>query len=231
GPILIGLLINVFLFGVVVVQMYIYYTTYKKYIFIVFVVDAANTVFNVIYIYNGVIVHFGLLIYSTFIPKSIIGLMVQLCFAWRIYVLTSSRLMVMVVVGLASTGAVGGLIVAYGAVAVPEFTALQELQKFVIIWLVGASAADITITATLVWFLIQRHKTGFRRSDIMVDRIIRVTMQTGLVTSVVAIVNMIVFIIELTMILRRHLLINLTLSKLYSNSLISNLNSRGGWKY
>jgi len=62
----------------------------------------------------------------------------------------------------------------------------------------------------------------------MVDRIIRVSVQTGLITSMVAIVDLVVFLADPT---GTHLMLNFPLCKLYSNSLISSLNSRGGWKY
>lgn len=56
---------------------------------------------------------------------------------------------------------------------------------------------------------------------------IRVTVQTGLLTAIVAITNMIVFIGDST---GTHLMFNTPLSNLYLNSLLSNLNSREGWK-
>ncbi|KAF9439919.1 hypothetical protein P691DRAFT_804680, partial [Macrolepiota fuliginosa MF-IS2] len=66
------------------------------------------------------------------------------------------------------------------------------------------------------------HRTGFKGSDMIVDRIIRITMQTGLLTSITAIINIVLFV---------HLLVNLPLCKLYSNSLFSTLNARGSWKF
>ncbi|CAA7266019.1 unnamed protein product [Cyclocybe aegerita] len=53
-----------------------------------------------------------------------------------------------------------------------------------------------------------------------------VTIQTGLLTMIVASLDLLFFLIDPT---GTHLLFNFSLSKLYSNSLMSSLNSRRGW--
>jgi len=86
---------------------------------------------------------------------------------------------------------------------------------------------DIIITTILVLYL-RKHKSGFQASDLMVDRIIRLTVQTCFITSVVAILDVSFFLADPT---GTHLMFNFPLCKLYSNSLMSSLNSRRGWKY
>ena len=76
-----------------------------------------------------------------------------------------------------------------------------------------------------------------------------VTVQTGLITALCAIINLILFLIFVRPIPSSfnlsflntllsshqptglHLIFNLPLSKLYTNSLMSSLNSRSGWQY
>ncbi|KAF9451121.1 hypothetical protein P691DRAFT_773400, partial [Macrolepiota fuliginosa MF-IS2] len=242
GPALIGDIINVLLFGIMIAQTYIYFTNYsdrmwmRLMVLVVFIVDIVNTILNLMFIYGVLIQNFGNFeaLASTNwtsvgdpATTGIIGLIVQLFFAWRIYALTRNWIMVSVVAAFACTGAIGAFIVSHEILIIPEFARFQEFKGYVIMWLACASAADIIITASLVWFL-QKHKTGFKSSDIMVDRIIRVTMQTGLLTSTIAIIDLIVFLTDPT---GTHLVFNITLCKLYSNSLVSSLNSRGGWKY
>ena len=76
---------------------------------------------------------------------------------------------------------------------------------------------------------------------------IQVTVQTGAITAVCAIVDLIVYLVDNTgtYVLRcrisrqllisnnisSHLIFNVPLSKLYTNSLMSSLNARGGWKF
>ncbi|KAK7039516.1 hypothetical protein R3P38DRAFT_481029 [Favolaschia claudopus] len=78
------------------------------------------------------------------------------------------------------------------------------------------------ITAILVKHLLGQ-KTGLD-SDILIDRIIRVTMQTGLATVLCATISLILF---LTDPIGLHLAFNFPLCKIYTNSLLSSLNARG----
>ncbi|KAF9443895.1 hypothetical protein P691DRAFT_808166 [Macrolepiota fuliginosa MF-IS2] len=243
GPMLIGIIFNVLLYGIMIAQTYIYFTTYKKdrtwmkiFVFAVFLADTLNTIFDLVYIYESVIIHFADI---AFLQKAnwrfatdpamtgIIELMVQLFFSWRIFVLTRNWVSVIIVVALSITAGVCAIVTTYEIIIIPEFTKFQEFQNVVIVWLSCASAADIIITLILVRYL-RSHKTGFRGSDLMVDRIIRVSVQTGLITSMVAIVDLVVYLADSS---GTHLMLNFPLCKLYSNSLISSLNSRGGWKY
>ncbi|KAJ7599356.1 hypothetical protein C8J56DRAFT_881805 [Mycena floridula] len=69
----------------------------------------------------------------------------------------------------------------------------HSLQAHVFLWLLPSSVADLAITLILVWHLVsticllyqitRTHKTGFEGSDELVDSIIRITIQTGLVTT------------------------------------------------
>ncbi|EKM82037.1 hypothetical protein AGABI1DRAFT_105410 [Agaricus bisporus var. burnettii JB137-S8] len=205
GPMLIGTLLNVLLFGVMIAQVYIYYTSYRRdrlvlklFVFTVFLADTVNSVLDIVYIYMCLIVHFGDTDYlkvtnwqfsSAPVLTGIIALMVQLFFAWRIQLLTRNWFLVAVVSMLSLASAICATVITWFVTVVPQFDRFQEFQGVVIGWLSCAAAADILITTILVWHL-RMHKTGFKKSDIVVDRIIRMTVQTGLVTSVVAIVDL-----------------------------------------
>ncbi|KAF5363958.1 hypothetical protein D9756_001040 [Leucocoprinus leucothites] len=166
----------------------------------------------------------------------LVEVMVQLFYAWRIHVLMENWFLTSFVISLTLASGVGSFITASRSSRilprVQVFSSIQSLDvAVVIIWLSCAVAADITITGSLAWHLVpdrRTHKSGFKDTDRTVDRIIRITVQTGLLTSIVAIVNMVVFIVDPT---GTHLIFNTPLSKLYSISLLSSLNSRGGWKF
>ncbi|KAF7335217.1 hypothetical protein MSAN_02355000 [Mycena sanguinolenta] len=93
-------------------------------------------------------------------------------------------------------------------------TPLQRCGRFV---LVSLRDTDLSRWQT-------NRKTGFAATDSVIDKIIRTTIQTGLVTSIFAILDVIFFMVF------PHLAINfiwdLPLSKLYSNALLSTLNAR-----
>lgn len=151
-----------------------------------------------------------------------IALACQSFFAWRVY-----RLMhawwapaLIVLVGFASfLGAIGTTV---GVEIVKLFAEFQKFQVVVIIWLACAALADLMITLALVWTL-QKSRTGFAPTDDVITRLIRVTLQTGMATSVFAILDLITFCASDSTL---HLVFNLPLAKLYTNSLLSTLNAR-----
>ncbi|KAH6909976.1 hypothetical protein BKA70DRAFT_1057668, partial [Coprinopsis sp. MPI-PUGE-AT-0042] len=244
GYMLTGVIINVTLLGVMIAQCYIYYTTYKRdrawiklFAAFLFLADVANSVVIYAYIYRVLVLGFGdfeNLFVADWVfaagpaTTTIIGLSVQLFFAWRIRILTQqwwrvSWILVGVVCATSVTSAVAGLVTSWNVSRYPRFDQFQKTRNVVSTWLASSAACDALITASLVTAL-KTHKTGSRRSDFIVDRIIRLTVQTGMITMIVAVIDMILFLVSLTC--SRHLVFLYTLSKLYTNSLLSSLNAR-----
>ncbi|ESK87101.1 hypothetical protein Moror_11908 [Moniliophthora roreri MCA 2997] len=153
--------------------------------------------------------------------------MVQAFFGWRVKVLTGSWILLAIIQFCSAAAFLMGIATAIACGIVKSFADFQKFQVVVIIWLVCATLADIIITVTLVIHL-KRHKTGFKNTDSHLDRIIRLTVQTGLVTAVWAMADLLVYLLDPT---GTHLIFNCVLPKLYTNSLLSSLNSRGGWRY
>ncbi|TDL25236.1 hypothetical protein BD410DRAFT_785112, partial [Rickenella mellea] len=96
----------------------------------------------------------------------------------------------------------------------------------------SALACDILITASLCFFL-NTKRTGFRRTDSLINTLILFSVCTGLVTSVFATVNIIVFFSMKTNLI--HLGIWFLMGELYTTSLLTTLNSRdvfrGQWNH
>ncbi|KAK0202932.1 hypothetical protein DFS33DRAFT_1343735 [Desarmillaria ectypa] len=244
GPMLVGHMINVLLMGVVLVQVYIYMVTYQKrdklwlkaLVLFLLAVNLSNTVTQFIYMYDALIVHFMDPTYLvkvtpvfaiTAVFTGVISGSVQLFFAWRVKILTSNIWLVAIVCVTALAGTIGSIGSTVAALKIGTFLHFQDIKDWVILWLVATCAADVLITIILVWYL-KSHKTGFRGSDELVDRIIRSTVQTCLITTVCALIDLLVYLLDPTGL---HLVFNFTLPKLYTNTLLSSLNSRGGWLY
>jgi len=241
GPILIGFTFNAILLGVMMTQVYIYYTSFKKdkiwirvFVSILFFFDILNTACDAAYIYEALIIHFGDTAYLNVVTwlfdtdpaiTGIIVAAVQTFFAWRIHLLTKNWILPLVIVATAISGGVTAILTPVEVARAPFFIDLIRSKATIIIWLSSEVLGDILITATLVTYLTRR-KTGFERSDMLIDKIIRITIQTGLVTAIVATINLLVYLLNPTGL---HLLFNFPLAKLYSNSLMSTLNSRGIW--
>jgi len=241
GPVLIGFTFNAILLGVMITQVYLYYTSFKKdkiwikiFVAVLLFFDILNTACDAAYLYEALIVHFGDFTYLGVVTwlfdtdPAITGFIVtavQSFFAWRIYVLTKNWIFPAVILATAITGGITAILTPVKVAREPFFIDLIAAKVTIIIWLSAEVLGDILITVILVTYL-SKHKTGFERSDMLVDRIIRLTIQTGLITAVVATVNLLVYLLDPT---GMHLLFNFPLCKLYSNSLMSTLNSRGIW--
>ncbi|KIJ64623.1 hypothetical protein HYDPIDRAFT_28558 [Hydnomerulius pinastri MD-312] len=243
GPFLIGVIFNIVLYGIMMTQTYLYYTTYKSdrlwmklFVAFLFIADTLNSVFDLVYIYDSLVNHFGdaeFLTNATWVfgtdpaMTGIIGGSVQLFFAWRVHVVSRNIFAVSAVVLSAVTGMLASLGTSIGVGIVPQFVQFQKFQVVVIIWLASATIADVIISMSLVWHL-SHHKTGFAATDDVINRIIRLTVQTGMITAIWAVVDLVCYLTITTGI---HLIFNVPLAKLYTNSLMSSLNSRGGWKF
>ncbi|KZP05241.1 hypothetical protein FIBSPDRAFT_1054207 [Athelia psychrophila] len=243
GPMFIGTIFNIVLYGIMITQVYLYFNTYQKdkrwikclVVFLLFA-DTVNAVFDLVYVYQSLVVHFGDQEYLTRANwifatdpamTGIIAASVQFFFAWRVKVVTNSKIATAVVVlcSLISLLSAIGTSIAVGLI--PMFTEFVKFEVIVILWLVSAAVADICITISLCYHLQQR-KTGFSATDDIVNKIIKLTVQTGAVTAICATIDVIVFCVDNT---GTHLIFNVPLSKLYTNSLMSSLNARGGWKF
>ncbi|KAH7870873.1 uncharacterized protein C8R40DRAFT_1055677, partial [Lentinula edodes] len=248
GPMLIGYSFNIVLYGIMITQVYLYFSSFKKdrvwmkmLVAGLLLADTVNAIFDAVYLYDSLIIHFGILngnsgraLYTAYhvdiVDNALIAGTVQLFFAWRVKVLTTNWWMVLIVVIASLTGLIGGLITTYEVGVTPHFVNFRHFKWSVIMWLAGECFADLVITSVLVWHL-RKHKTGFQASDELVDRIIRLTVQTGLLTSLCAILDLIFFLCDVSFTAFRHLIFNFPLAKLYTNSVMSSLNSRGAWNY
>ncbi|KAI0260751.1 hypothetical protein BC834DRAFT_831178, partial [Gloeopeniophorella convolvens] len=241
GCLIIGMLLNLILYGFMFMQCFIYLTTYKKdalwikiFVAYLFLADTVDTAFTAATLYDYLVKHFGEVDYLARASvlfdtdpamTGIISCSVQLFFAHRVKKLTGYT-WISVIISVMSIASLCGAL--GSAIAVNwwhDFADFQHFKVVVIIWLVCASVADVMITSILVWFL-RGKRTGFAATDDIIDRIVRLTIQTGLVTALVAVIDVVLFLATPK---DYHLLFNLPLSKLYTNSLMSNLNARGGW--
>ncbi|KAI0036516.1 hypothetical protein K488DRAFT_81960 [Vararia minispora EC-137] len=244
GPILIGTVFNVLLYGISLTQTAFYASHFKgdkwfmkALVFLVFVADTANVVFDITYIYNSLVNNYynpdaianANWIFATDpAMTSIVASMVQMFFTWRVRVLTGNNLVAILLLAGSIVSGLGGIATSIAIGIVPDWLEFQRFEAPVIVWLVTSAVVDVTITFFLTWHL-RKHRTGFqKRTDDALEKIIRMTVQTGLITSVWAIVDLIVFLAIPTGI---HLIFNFPLGKLYSNSLLSSLNARSGWQY
>jgi len=234
GPMLIGVFLNTILYGVLVVQTFIYYQTYRQdkpwiryFVLYLFLTETANTGFNIGMMYEPLVVRYGTPRAVTRVPLMLsLDPIVTVLIAWRILIISRSKLVTAVIVFFALCAFVGGVATTVSVSIIWEYKRLQQFDGAVITWLASSAAADVMITTSLVWSLYNR-KTGIKATEEVINRIIRLTVQTGMITAVSAAADVIIFLVVPKTTL--NFIWDFALSKLYTNSLLSTLNARAGW--
>ncbi|CAE6438538.1 unnamed protein product [Rhizoctonia solani] len=241
GPILLGTIVNIWLYGIMVTQTSIYFVAFprdhrwiKILVTYMFIVDTLNSIFDIGLVWKYTITLFGdsqgILVSSWwFNVEPVMTVMIssttQGFFAWRVAKLTGHAWMGWGIALSAFIQFAAGLGSTIGAFIVQDFARFQELKVAVITWLGLSALTDIVITCTLSWYL-HTHRTGFSKTDDIITRLVRLTVQTGLITTLWATTDLILY---LGWSHNLHLFFQLPLCKLYTNTLMSTLNSRAGW--
>ncbi|KDR66537.1 hypothetical protein GALMADRAFT_147772 [Galerina marginata CBS 339.88] len=232
GPVVIGVLCSMILYGILVSQMYNYHVTYKSDLPIVrylvlylFVAESVHTAIAMFIIYQSLVLNFGkdsvTHDYPTTFPAGEYRSPRLAFLAWRIWRIQKSFWIPVLICILAVTSGAGGI---WAGVDVAIFRVYADSKRAYppgYLWLSSSAAADILITASLTTIL-SRRKTGIPSSDAVISRIIIYTVQTGLVTSIAAIADVVLLIAlpHITL----NFLFDVSLVKIYSISLISSLN-------
>ncbi|THU99454.1 hypothetical protein K435DRAFT_855646 [Dendrothele bispora CBS 962.96] len=120
---------------------------------------------------------------------------VQIYYAWRIRILTKSGVLAGSIVVLA-------FITFASSICATVFTVLhpiwgdsfdKSLFTSLVIWLTTTAICDIIIATAMVFYLTTHKKDTMRVTKSIVNKIIILTIQTGVLTSVAAVANIITF--------------------------------------
>ncbi|KDR84327.1 hypothetical protein GALMADRAFT_111602 [Galerina marginata CBS 339.88] len=237
GPMLIGVFVNMILYGILIMQTYHYYQTFKrdapwiKYLVLyLFILESLNTGCDMAMMWEPLIEKFGqppkyfpTLFAAEPIVMVAVSTPIQIFFAWRIKLLTKSNILALIIVALSIVSLAGGTYTTVLIVKIKLFARKPELHWPALVWFLSATVADVMITTVLVMTLSKR-KTGFVATDDAVSKIIRMTVQTGMITAFFALGDVIFFMTLPHAAL--NFLWDLALSKLYANCLLSTLNAR-----
>jgi hypothetical protein len=97
---------------------------------------------------------------------------VQSFFAWRIRVISGSRLLSLAIYATAFVSTCGGIGTGIGLLWVLTYTRYSELHQIAIIWLLPGALCDIAISVSLTYSL-RKRKGGISSTNKILDRIIR----------------------------------------------------------
>ncbi|KIJ25806.1 hypothetical protein M422DRAFT_785402 [Sphaerobolus stellatus SS14] len=241
APLLFGVVWNWTLYGALVVQVYIYNIYFSKdkkvfkvLVYGIFLVDTFQTALSGADIWYWFCHGFGDLnkLNNTYISNydtpmlgSFIGFSVQLFFCYRIWTLSKNRILAGFIASVSLLQCIGGFIVGVRAAIHPQFNSLRSHVDVVgfDVWLIGTAVAD-TMIAICLSYLLLTASAGSKRSTTVVQRIVRLTVETNSVSAGAAIISIILYF---ALPAKSYFICpTFFLGKLYSNALLVTFNNR-----
>ncbi|KAJ7432136.1 hypothetical protein B0H11DRAFT_2297835 [Mycena galericulata] len=246
GPLIIGYLGEWALFGIVTVQLYLYYQAFpndrwftKCLVYTVYALQLTETVVAGVDAFNIFGYGFGNLNTLTkvnvvgFISPiitAIVSLIVQSFYAYRLYKFSESRILPLIIVAASLSVSICAFVTERFGLEAGSLTTLDTARIAITggIWLGGSALIDVTIAVSMIYyaslFSLAKKDTGFRQTHALVSKLIRLTIETGSSTALVAILVIVVFFAAPG---KGYYVTPITyMSGLYSNTMLAVLNSR-----
>ncbi|KAJ7785365.1 hypothetical protein DFH07DRAFT_948441 [Mycena maculata] len=237
GVYLLGILFNTFLYGLAVAQFLTYFNTKSDDPWglraVVWSLLCTDTIHSAVEVYGawqiGVDNYNDLARVSWTIPftavaTSVAAYITQCFLAYRVLCLRKNKIFVGTVWVSSTLGLVFGCISGIMAGIIKEVTKFRPIVPFVVLWLSFQSLSDFLITVSLVLAL-ARSRTGFRRTDTMINRLIRGAIETGTFASAFALADLFSFVFFRDTNL--YAMFASPIGRIYTNTLLHTLNVRG----
>ncbi|KAF7293888.1 hypothetical protein HMN09_01184900 [Mycena chlorophos] len=238
---LMGVLINTLLYGFVLGQFLTYFSNVSRtkdplwirtIVWALFFLDTIHSGVEFYAVWDVGVNDFGDLarfaIVSWVIPftataDSVAALMTQFFLLYRVNALLQNKYIV------ALLGTTSVMSCAFGTTAgiysgiLGNVAKFKPLDKWVILWLTFQSFSDLGISLTLIVAL-TRSRTGFRKTDSVINRLIIGAIETGVFASTFAMGDLFSFVFFQSSNL--YLLFAFPIGRIYTNTLLHVLNSR-----
>ncbi|KAH8077723.1 hypothetical protein BXZ70DRAFT_693662 [Cristinia sonorae] len=243
GPILFEAFINFWLFGILTVQVYVYYLAFPKdnwhskvVVYLAYAIELGQVVLIMLDAFRVFVRAWSnpLLLdavgYSNIdvsIMAGMTGTLSQLFYAWRIYVVSQTYTIPIIVSLLSISQLCFSVWDAIMMNFVGHVSLFQHSKVFVttLCWNIATSLCDLLITCSMLYYLWKARKTTLaRRNSNILTRLIRITVETGFISSAVTVIGLIIFVAKPDTDL--FVVATSTISKMYSNTLLAVLNSR-----
>ncbi|KAI0029306.1 hypothetical protein K488DRAFT_88877 [Vararia minispora EC-137] len=159
------------------------------------------------------------------LPAAVLALFVQTFFVYRIYRLSQKNIFVSGLVAVFVVGEFCTYAVYFGnGVHLGTFAELiAHLRPLSYSINIATAITDVSITTAMCFYL-QSSRTGFRRTDSMLNRLTLFCVNTGLLTSTDAVCSLTSYLASENSFI--YICFFFMLSRLYSNSLMATLNAR-----
>ncbi|KAI0252246.1 hypothetical protein BJV78DRAFT_1374020 [Lactifluus subvellereus] len=200
APLLLGHLWNWCLFGVLVVQLYVYSYNFpqdkallKLFVYAIFLLETLQTALSGADLYYWFISSYGnlarltsphLSAFDVPIIESVVSLGVQFFFAYRIWVLSlkKSRWLCLVICLCSIINAAAAFTSGVYLQILGRMARNGKLKAIAMTWLIGNALADILIAATMLYHLARHKNRDSLFDDHALLRIVRLTIETNIMT-------------------------------------------------
>ncbi|KAJ7136133.1 hypothetical protein C8R44DRAFT_769776 [Mycena epipterygia] len=240
GAIEIGMMLALFLFGILSMQVCSYFRKFthdtwqlKLFVGAIWMAELMHTVLTCILTYAKTVSFFGDFgevsrinrsLSFSFVVSAAIGPSVQGFYAYRILRLSGHRFIPIICWILCSLQVINTMAVSVTSFNIPTVYEYKDRLGWLITSSLSISAStDVLITSTTCYFLRLQRDIGLRRTQKMIDLLTFWSIQTGLLTTATALLMLILY---LTMDNFIWVGVLFLLSRAFSNSLLSTLNSR-----
>lgn len=240
GALLIGGLVASALWGITCVQSYTFFTSntkdsplFKLLVFLLWALDTFDSCLHshVLYYYMvsnylnpqallvpiwSVILHVAITLFSNFIIRSL--------FARRVYRLSHGNIPLTAwIIAVSMTDLVSGLVISVKTFSLSSYAALDTLANLMYLCFAAGTISDLSVAVSLC-YLLHTSRTGFPKTDTIINLLMQYTVNTGLIVAIDAAAGMFCYIAmpHNLIFLGFYLLLN----KLYLNSYLAALNAR-----
>ncbi|KAJ7766058.1 hypothetical protein B0H16DRAFT_1522902 [Mycena metata] len=241
GPVILGIIINTFVYGILFMQGITYYTSprfkqdqplIKGLVTWSLFLDTFHSCAIIWVIWEYCIEHFGDRAFLETTPwpyptapifTTGASVPIQIYLAWRVKRLSNSWIIFGGITALSVTSGVVAWIASIRAVRLSNTKGFPALIPIVDTWLALGVLCDVSLTILLFIFL-RKGRTGFSKTDNIITTIILQSIETAAFSSLTSLLDLITFtVIQKT---NFHFIFSLLAGRMYTNTLLATLNSR-----
>ncbi|KAJ7473648.1 hypothetical protein B0H11DRAFT_2036734 [Mycena galericulata] len=208
GPLILSHLGGVGLFGALTVQLYLYYQAFpndrpftKCLVYTVYTLLLVQVIMTCIDDFNIFAIDFGdfatltkmhLAWFTVPVITSIVSLIVQSFYAFRLYNFSESWIIPVSIVGASLAVSVAGFVTGGFCLEAGYLTAIntRKLSISIGVWLSGSALIDVIIAVSMIYYLMKKD-TYFWQTRALISKLIRLTIETGSLTALVALATLI----------------------------------------
>ncbi|KAJ6584321.1 hypothetical protein B0H19DRAFT_1367972 [Mycena capillaripes] len=203
GPTLLGILLNWGLMGVLAVQLYLFCenskdrTAIKALVYGLALLDILQTVMVTADAFHWFVYGFGnpiqldepfLNSWDVPVIDSVISLIVQAFYCWRIYFLRKRVIIPVLILIVSLAQFAAGIMTGIRGHQIGHLSLSREYIVVETIWLAGGAVADLAIAGMLSWTLLSGRNDSRPAYNSMLSRLIRLIVETNALTAGVAVV-------------------------------------------